>query len=190
MSWDYESMFGGYDGWHEGYFVPEFADGRFGWSFDGPAVTLEAFEGESPFARTVSEIAGWRFRCECHFKDRRSQVWTSDQHWTRVLSLDQHDVNAFRVFALDTMVEDIDLAEDVRAAAFALWRREHLDAVIARGEITVLAEAMSGQKEALRGALVSAREKGLDWSFIVAAAKMTRQQASALWPNLIDRTDG
>jgi hypothetical protein len=31
---------------------------------------------------------------------------------------------------------------------------------------------------------------GLDWHFIVAAANMTRRQASALWPNLIDSTDG
>jgi hypothetical protein len=88
------------------------------------------------------------------------------------------------------MVEDIDLDENVRAAAIALWHREHLDAVIARGEITVLAEAMSGPKEALRESLLSARDTGLDWSFIVAAANMTRQQASALWPNLIDSTDG
>jgi hypothetical protein len=190
MSWQYESKFDGYDGWHEGYFVVEFADGRFGWSFDGPVVTLEALEGKPPSARATSEITGWRFRCECHFKDRRSQVWTSDQHWTRVRSSDQHDVNAFRVFALDAMVEDIDLDENVRAAAIALWHREHLDAVIARGEITVLAEAMSGPKEALRESLLSARDAGLDWSFIVAAANMTRQQASALWPNLIDSTDG
>lgn len=190
MSWQYESKFEGYDGWHEGYFVPEFEDGRFGWSFDGPSVTLEALEGEPSFARTISEITGWRFRCECHFKDRRSQVWTSDQHWTRVLSSDQHNVNAFRIFVPDTMVEDIDLDENIRAAAIALWHRGHLDAVIARGEITVLAEAMRGPKEALREALLSARENGLDWSFIVAAANMTRQQASALWPNLIDSTDG
>lgn len=187
MSWHYESKFGGYDGWPEGYFVPEFKASRFGWSFDGPAVTLKAFEGDPPFARTVSEMAGWRFRCECHFKDRRSQVWTSDQHWTRVLSSNQHDINVFRVFVPDTMVEDIDVNEHIRAAAIAHW---HLDAVITRGEITVLAQAMSGSKEALREAHRSARETGLDWSFIVAAANMICQQASALWPDLIDTPDG
>src|ERR1700756_2108416 len=120
---------------HEGYLVPEFDDdehgiGTTGGRIPADAIAVEMRQDGSYRTRPAGEVIGWRMRCDCYREGRSGhETWVSKQPWIRVPSKALEDIAAYKVYAADEDVIDVDLRSDVEEAAREQWRREHVDAI-------------------------------------------------------------
>jgi hypothetical protein len=188
MGWNYEADTAGNREWHEGYLVPEFADGERGAGTSGgdiPAdqIAVALRDDGSYRTRPAGEVIGWRVVCGCYLRPNADSPteWVSDQLWTRVPSRIQQDLTAFRLFAADDDVVDVSYADDVGSAARSMWRREHIDAIDAIAPIKAAVASIRTAHIALDAAVQNAREHGLSWAKIGAAAGITTQAAHERW---------
>ena len=195
MGWNYEADTPGHDEWHEGYVLPEFADGQRGLGTSGgdipdDQIAVEALDGGSYRTRPAGEVVGWRVVCDCYLRARaaRTEVWVSDHLWTRVPSPMQHDPNALRIHADDADVVDAGHGDDLEEAARLLWRREHIDAIDAAVAIKAAVGTVRSAQDALDDTVRAARQRGLSWAKIGAAAGVTAQAAHERWSKLTDST--
>ena len=88
----------------------------------------------------------------------------------------QHSPTAFRIYASDEDVDDVDRGE-IHNAAHALWRAEHIDERDAAAVIKCAVDAVRAAQEQLDNAVLRARQAGLSWARIGEAANMSPQAA-------------
>jgi len=93
----------------------------------------------------------------------------------------RHDPGAFRIYATDEDVSEAWLAEDVAAAAAAVWTYEHLNAIDAADSIRQAVEAIQAAGAQLDRAVFQARARKLSWARIGAAAGISAQSAHERW---------
>lgn len=188
MGWTYESDIPGEDECHEGYMLPEFAGGELGRPIRGTGIppghiAIERRDDGSWLTYPAGAVIGWRVVCDCYLyaNQRTPDRWVSDQLWTRVPSPVQHDPGRFRLYAVDSDVEDISWDDDVEPAARALWRRDHIDEREAVGAISAAVSAVRAAEARLSETVLAGRRTGLSWARIGAAASMSAQAAHARW---------
>ncbi|MGD9622304.1 MAG: hypothetical protein AB7G47_19955 [Mycolicibacterium sp.] len=192
MSWTYESESPGHEEWHEGYFVPEFADGERGFGVsvgaDDTQIPVEDL-GDGTFRyRQAGEVAGWRICCDCylHANEGPTKLWVSQQLWTRVASPIQLDPKTFRLYAPDESVTDPTFTDDAEDAAEKLWWREHIEELDAFGALNGSLSLTRAAAAAMDAAVLKARGVGLSWAKIGASLDMTPQAAHQRWSGVID----
>jgi hypothetical protein len=110
----------------------------------------------------------------------RTKTWASQQLWTRVPSPLQHNRSAYRIYAADDDVDDVDGGE-THNAAHAQWRAGHVDELDAAGVIKGALAAVHAAEEQLDNAVLRARHAGLSWARIGDAANMSAQAAHERW---------
>jgi hypothetical protein len=88
--------------------------------------------------------------------------------------------SAFRIYASDEDVDDVDRAE-THNAAHALWRADHIDELHAAGVIQAALAAVRAAEVELDNAVLRARQAGLSWARIGDAANMSAQAAHERW---------
>jgi hypothetical protein len=101
----------------------------------------------------------------------------------------QHDPTAFRIYASDEDIDDVDRGE-IHNAAHALWRAEHIDELDAAGVIKGALAAVHAAQEQLDHAVLGARQAGQSWARIGEAANMSTQAAHERWASRVRRTAG
>lgn len=89
----------------------------------------------------------------------RTKTWASQQLWTRVPSPLQHNPSAYRIYAADDDVDELDAAGVIKGALAAVHAAE----------------------EQLDNAVLRARHAGLSWARIGDAANMSAQAAHERW---------
>lgn len=192
MAWSYASDSPGHDEWHEGYFVPEFADGERGFGVSVAAgadrIPVEELEDGTFRYRLAAEVAGWRICCDCylHANEGPTEMWVSQQFWTRVASPVQQDAKAFRIFAADDSVTDPTFADDVEAAAQDLWWCEHVAELDAIGALAGSVALSHAAASAMDDAVLKSRGVGLSWAKIGATLNMSPQAAHQRWAALAE----
>jgi hypothetical protein len=193
MGWNYEADTPGHDEWHEGYVLPEFADGQRGLGTSGgdipdDQIAVEALDDGSYRTRPAGEVIGWRVVCDCYLRASagRTEVWASDHLWTRVPSPMQHDPDALRIYADDGDVIDAGHGDDLEDAARRLWRRDHIEAIDAAAGIKAAVMAVRSAQHALDDGVRAARQRGLSWAKIGAAAGVSPQAAHERWSKITD----
>ena len=96
------------------------------------------------------------------------------------------DIAAYKVYAADEDVIDVDLRSDVEEAAREQWRREHVDAIDAGGAVEDAVRSLRTAQANLDAAVRAARRRGLSWAKVGAAAGMTAQAAHERWSKITD----
>ena len=187
MGWAYERESFGDGEAHEGYFVPEFADGErgFGVKVDATAerIPVEELEDGTFRYRQAGEVIGWRICCDCYLRANEgpTELWASNQLWTRVASRMQQDPSTFRLYAPDESVVDPTFGEEVEEAGRALWQREHVDERDALGTIAGGVALQRAGADAVDAGVRKARNIGLSWAKIGATIGVSGQAAHQRW---------
>lgn len=191
MGWTYESESPGHQEWHEGYFVPEFADGErgFGVSTDANAdrIPVEEHDDGTFRYRPAGEVCGWRICCDCylHANEGPTELWSSQQLWTRVASPLQQDPYTFRTYANDDAVTDPTFSDDIEEAAQKLWWIEHIAERDAIGALTGALALSRAAAAATDAAVAKARRTGLSWARIGSQLDMSSQAAHQRWSSAV-----
>lgn len=187
MSWNDET------GQHEGYVLPEFADGARGTGSSGGGVPDNQvivdveYVGEPGnitetryLTRPAAEAIGWRVVCDCRL-GRQSDVtntWSSELV-VRVPSSALEDEAAGRIYATD---EDVIDAGDTHDRMFwRIWAEQHVAPLEGLAAIARASTAVASAEVELNMAVEAARANGASWEAIGRAAGMTRQAAHGRW---------
>ncbi|WP_066904301.1 AsnC family protein [Mycolicibacterium houstonense] len=186
-------------GWHEGFLVAEFDDGKRALGISGTSIPVghlavdqygdgsfgqEAASrhgGDGAFhTRPAGEVIGWRIACNCYSAGDTmpSKRWFSQQLWVRVPSPVQHNPAAFRIYAADDDIYDVDTTDP---AAHDVWWNEHINAIDAAAGIEAALATIRAGEAQLDEAVIRAREKRLSWAKIGAAAGISPQAAHERW---------
>lgn len=180
------------DGLHEGYLVPQFADGQRGHGVTGGSIPLDqvvignvARDADDQWAyptRPAGEVTGWVVCCDCSTPTSAGPVrtWTG-QVFTRVPSRALENPSEFKIFAVDEDVAFVPDREDVEQIAIDLWRSEHGFGMDALAELEAAAAATVSARERLDVAVAIARHSGASWTDIGRATGMARQSAQERW---------
>lgn len=187
MSWSDKS------GQHEGYVLPEFADGARGNGSSGGGVpddqVIVAVEyvgepgsitGTRYVTRPAAEAIGWRVVCDCRLGDQSSvtNTWSSELI-VRVPSSALEDEAAGRIYATD---EDVIDAGDAHHGMFwGIWDEQHIAPLEGLAAIARASAAVASAEADLSKAVGAARANGASWEAIGRAAGMTRQAAHSRW---------
>ena len=179
------------DGVHEGYLVPEFADGERGIGITGGGVAADRIIVETIWSsppgdaeahhrtRPSAEVIGWRVVCGCAGK---SGPWASSELFTRAPTKALEDLPTKRVHADDAEVLDIPHRLEVDTTVRHLWRDQHLGAAYEElMELQNAAQAVESATSALSTAAQRARQAGATWEQIGNATGTTRQSAHERW---------
>lgn len=184
------------NGLHEGYVVPEFADGALGQPVSGGGVPQDQVIVEisySPNAgedlvltRPAAEAIGWRILCDCR-DERTGDLLPAEKRWrspllVRVPSKALEDLDGGRIYAADEDVIYVGDGDDAHEAVLRqLWRSEHVDERDALARITAARSSIEVLERELEDAVSRARAQGASWEAIGRAAGMARQSAHERW---------
>jgi hypothetical protein len=198
MGWEYSTGDRGSE-WHEGYLVAEFEDRKRALGISGTGIppghlavdrygdgsfgqeAVRRHGGDPAFeTRPAGEVIGWRIVCNCYMPGDTmpTKHWSSQQLWTRVASPARHDPYAFRIYAADDEIFDVDATH---SAAHDVWWREHISDIDAEAAIKTAIAAIRAGEQQLDDAVMRARQKRLSWAKIGAAAEMSAQAAHERW---------
>ena len=179
-------------GLHEGYVVPEFADGQRGTAVTGGGVPADqviidiahAASGEPDvhLTRPAAEAIGWRVMCDC--RDQAGNLMPTEKRWmsellVRVPSKALEDVPSGRIYATDNDVAYVSEIHD--EAICGLWRSQHADEKDALASISATRDQLANLEQQLTTAVAHARAQGASWEAIGRAAGMSRQSAHERW---------
>ncbi|MGD7708131.1 hypothetical protein [Microlunatus sp. Y2014] len=186
------------DNLHEGYLVPQFADGQRGRGTTGGNVPDDEIvvgpEVEQPDGawvhptRPAGEVSGWVVCCDCY----RESGFDAPSTWVgpvfaRVPSAALQDLAARKVYAADEGVAYVGDADTVDAAARDLWMSEHVFGLDALSEVEAATSAVESARQRLDTAVLMARSSGASWAAVGRATGMTRQSARERWGHTAGR---
>lgn len=184
------------DGLHEGYVVPEFADGVRGSGTTGGGVPVDQvivamdYAGDpsrvaeaQPLTRPAAETIGWRVMCDC--RDTEGRLLSQDRRWAsellvRVPSPALEDVDEGRLHAADEEVPYI--ADGAHEESLrGRWLREHVDGRDALSRVESTTAQIRRAERERDAAVADARSAGATWDAVGRAAGMARQSAQGRW---------
>lgn len=196
MSWNDET------GQHEGYVLPEFADGARGAGSTGDGVLDDQVIVDVEYVgapgtitengyltRPAAEAIGWRVVCDCRLGGHYevTSKWSSELV-VRVPSSALEDEAAGRIYAADEDVLDVGETRHHRMF-WQIWFEQHIAPMEALAAITRATAAVESAEAVLNQVVEAARSSGASWEAIGRAAGMTRQAAHGRWRALSARRD-
>lgn len=180
------------DGQHEGYLVPEFADGVRGSGTTGGGVPndqviVDMIWDDEPEAgwrhvtRPAGEVIAWRVMCDCTPPIGARSQWASAKPIARVPSQALEDLAARRMWADDENVPYASERTDVEDVARGIWWTEHAGRHDALGHLEAAVAAEAAARTEVNRQALQARMAGATWDQIGRAAGITRQSAHDRW---------
>ena len=179
------------DGLHEGYVVPQFADGELAIGSSVGTVPADQVVSGQPFenvdgrwvwpTRPASEVAGWVVCCDCSTGYGSSRTTWTGPVIARVPLASEEDLPSLLLYANDDDVNDASSREDVESLVHRLWRAEHTNSHIALAAVRAASNEVETAQDRLSSAIANARSAGAGWAEVSVAARMSEKTAEERW---------